>query len=634
MTDKPKEILGTREFRSLDLRGADMDDDNRTVEISVSSEMPVERWFGTEILDHDKKSVNLDFFASGRAPLLLDHDTRKQIGVVELGFLAGDEKKLRARVRFGKSALAQEIYDDVKDGIRSNISVGYIIEKIERNEKTNVVKVVRWTPFETSIVSVPADQSVGVGRSDPAVVASTETQEGNQMSDNANPATVPAQPVAPVVTETRDAPATSQLVAGTWSETQVRQLRTDVAEIMDLGSRHNMGDKAREFIREGKTLADFRGHVLNNLPTGTPLVSQDIGMTRSDVERFSVMRLARAAHPQASKADRDAATFEIEATGQAATVAEAQGLKVRGTAMPAEVLRNWIPKDTAIYASYAQKRAINTTDDSALVPEDYRAGSFIDVLRNQMGVMRAGATFLNGLAGNVDIPKKLTASAATWVSAEGGNATQSEPTFGNVTMTPKDLAVYTDITRRSRQQMSPDVEALIRQDIAMAIALGLDLAALEGSAASGQPRGLLNTVGINKPTAFAGVNPTYAEVIAMETAVADDNALMGNLAYITRTNMAGALKTTQKFTGTNGVPVWEPGNQLNGYPAILSNQGTDGNLYFGNWSDLLIGFWSGLDLQFDYAALALSGGLRLIAFQTCDIAVRHAQSFAYNNDTP
>ena len=118
----------------------------------------------------------------------------------------------------------------------------------------------------------------------------------------------------------------------------------------------------------------------------------------------------------------------------------------------------------------------------------------------------------------------------------------------------------------------------------------------------------------------------------METAVADDNALMGNLAYILRTNMRGALKTTQKFTGTNGMPVWEDGNNLNGYPGYVSNQGTDGNLYFGNWSDLLLGFWSGLDLQFDYAALALSGGLRLIAFQTCDVAVRHAQSFAYNND--
>jgi HK97 family phage major capsid protein len=284
---------------------------------------------------------------------------------------------------------------------------------------------------------------------------------------------------------------------------------------------------------------------------------------------------------------------------------------------------------------YHQKfgeRAINTTDDSALVPEDFRPGSFIDVLRNSMSVMQAGATVLNGLSGNVDIPKKLTASSASWVSTEGGNAGNSEPTFGNVTMTPKDIAVYTDITRRARQQMSPDVEALIRMDITMAIALGLDLAALEGSGSSGQPRGVLNTVGINKPTAFAAANPTYAEVVALETAVADDNALMGNLAYIIRTNMAGALKTTEKFSGT-GMTVWEPGNTLNGYNAIRSNQGTDGNLYFGNWSDLLIGFWSGLDLQFDYAALALSGGLRLIAFQTADVAVRHAQSFAYNNDT-
>jgi HK97 family phage major capsid protein len=394
-----------------------------------------------------------------------------------------------------------------------------------------------------------------------------------------------------------------------------------------------MADKARDYIRDGKGLSEFRGLVLQNLGNGKPLVSTDIGMTQRDVDRFSIMRLAAAAQPGASRADIDAAKFEIEATDAARQVAEAQGAKVRGQQLPAEVLRNWIPRNSAMYH---QKfgRAINTTDDSALVPEDYRPGSFIDVLRNSMSVMQAGATVLNGLAGNVDIPKKLTASAAAWVASEGSNAPNSEPTFGNVTMTPKDIAVYTDITRRSRQQMSPDIEALIRADIAMAIALGLDLAGLEGSGASGQPRGVLNTVGINKPTSFAGVNPTYAEVVAMETAVADDNALMGSLGYILRTNMRGALKTTQKFTGTNGDPVWENGNSLNGYPGYVSNQGTDGNLYFGNWSDLLIGFWSGLDLQFDYAALALSGGLRLIAFQTCDVAVRHAQSFAYNNDTP
>lgn len=635
MTTETQTIEGFKGQRALsfDVREAQIGEDRR-VEISISSEQPVERWFGTEILDHRPESIDMDFIGSGNAPLLLDHDVRKQIGVIESVRLDG--KKMRATVRFGKSALAQEILDDVKDGIRSNVSIGYVIEKIERNEKTGTVKVIRWRPYETSIVSVPADQTVGVGRAVEAGQPETKQESVTMTTENnptpAAPAPAPAEtraaPAAPVQTPNAEAPVV-------WNESRAAEVRMErnreVQAIYQLAARHNMTDKAHEVVGKGGSLSDFRGIVLDNIGN-KPLISSDIGMNQREVDRFSILRLAAAGAPGASRGDVDAARFEIETVEAARQVAEAAGVKVRGSAIPAEVARNWIPRNSSVFYRDYMHRTLNVSDDSALVPEDYRPGSFIDVLRNSMSVMQAGATVLNGLQGNVDIPKKLTASSATWVTAEHGDATSSEATYGNITMGPKDIAVYTDMTRRARLQMNPDIEALTRSDIAMAIALGIDLAALEGTASNGQPRGVLNTVGVNKPTAFAAANPTYAEVVAMETAVADDNALMGNLAYILRTNMAGAMKTTEKFSGT-GQTVWEPGNTVNGYRAIRSNQGTDGNLYFGNWADLLIGFWSGLDLQFDYAALALKGGLRIIAFQTCDVAVRHPQSFAYNNDT-
>ena len=633
MTEKAQQVEGWKGQRalSIDMRGVEIGDDRR-LEISISSEYPVERWFGTEILDHRASAIDMDFIGGGSAPLLLDHDLRKQIGVIESVRLDEETKKLRATVRFGKSALAQEIFDDVRDGIRSNISIGYVIEKIERNEKTGTVKVVRWRPYETSIVSVPADQTVGVGR---AVEAGQPETNQESVTMTTNTETTPAAP-APAPAETRAAPVAPAAPAPQWqpesraAEALIADRNKEVAAIYDLASRHNMTDKAQEFVRDGKSLADFRGHVLDNIGN-KPLISSDIGMTQREVDRFSIMRLAAATAPGATRADFEAARFEMDTVDAARAAAEASGVKIKGQALPPELLRSWIPQKSAMYHQKYGQRAINTTNDSALVPEDYRPGSFIDVLRNSMSVMQAGATVLNGLQGNVDIPKKLTASAAAWVAAEGDDAAESEPTFGQVTMTPKDIVVYTDLTRRARQQMNPDIEALIRADIATGIGLGIDLAALEGTGATGQPRGVFNTVGINRPPAFAAANPTYAEVVALETFVADDNALMGNLAYIVRTNMAGAMKTTEKFAGT-GMTVWEPGNTLNGYPAIRSNQGSNGHLYFGNWSDLLIGFWSGLDLQFDYAALARSGGLRIIAFQTCDVAVRHAQSFAWNRN--
>jgi HK97 family phage major capsid protein len=136
---------------------------------------------------------------------------------------------------------------------------------------------------------------------------------------------------------------------------------------------------------------------------------------------------------------------------------------------------------------------------------------------------------------------------------------------------------------------------------------------------------------VNKPTSFAAATPTFAEVVALETAVAEDNALLGNLAYILPASMYGALKTTAKAANTAQFVV-EPGNTINGYRAIVSNQVTSGDLFFGNFADLLIGMYGGLDILVDPYTSSNTGTVRIRALQTVDVAVRHAVSFAYNND--
>ena len=245
--------------------------------------------------------------------------------------------------------------------------------------------------------------------------------------------------------------------------------------------------------------------------------------------------------------------------------------------------------------------------------------------------MQAGARTLNGLSGDVRIPKKTAAASAAWIATEGGASTESEMTVGNIAMTPKTLGAFTDVTRQLMIQSSMDVESLIRDDLATAIGLAIDLAGLEGSGSSGQPTGILNTSGINSVTNFAAANPTFAEVVTLETALAEDNALMGNLAYILPAAMYGALKTTEKASGTAQFVV-EPGGTINGHRAIVSNQGTAGNLYFGNFSDLLVGFFGGLDLVVDPYTASTSGTVRVVALQSMDLAVRHAVSFAKGND--
>ena len=574
---------------SADKKVIDVDD--RRVQIAVSSEEPVERGYGNEVLDHSERSIDLSFLNSGRAPLLLDHDPRQQIGVVESVTLDGSARRLRATVRFGKNGLAKDVFDDVADGIRSNISVGYQVNKLEQDGKGSY-RAVDWLPMEVSVVSIPADRTVGVGRS-----ADDDLQHRTTNSTPQKEATMSDIDIEAVKAEA------------------VRAAAKDHAEIYALGGKHQQRDMAEKAIAEGRTLAEFRGELLNVIGN-KPLDNTEIGLAPKEVRRFSLLKAIRAHANPTDRAAQQAAAFELEAS---AAASEAYGREAQGIMIPNEVLRSWAVRD------------LNTTDDAAVIADDFRGGSFIDVLRNQSSVMQAGATMLSGLSGNVKIPKKTAASSASWISTEGGASSESEPTLGQVTMSPKTLGAFTDITRLMMMQSSLDIEALVRNDLSTAIALAIDLGALAGSGASGQPTGVKNTSGINAPTNFAAANPTFAEVVAMETAVAEDNALSGNLAYIAPAGMYGALKTTAKDAGSGQFVVGPDGN-MNGYNTIVSNQVTAGDLYFGNFADLLIGMYGGLDIVVDPYTSSTSGTVRIVALQTCDVAVRHAVSFAFNND--
>ena len=169
MTQKrsPFDLIGKEQKRSFPIdRAISVDAEQRTVELSFASDQPIEHWFGFLILDHSPKAVNLKRLKQSGS-LLLDHDWRVLVGVVEDASVDGG--KSRAKVRFSRSALGAEVMQDVSDGIRRNVSVGFMVRemKLEKTEKgqPDTYRATRWEPFEISLVSVPADTSVGVGRS-------------------------------------------------------------------------------------------------------------------------------------------------------------------------------------------------------------------------------------------------------------------------------------------------------------------------------------------------------------------------------------------------------------------------------------------------------------------------------------
>jgi HK97 family phage major capsid protein len=197
-------------------------------------------------------------------------------------------------------------------------------------------------------------------------------------------------------------------------------------------------------------------------------------------------------------------------------------------------------------------------------------------------------------------------------------------------MSPKVIGGHTEMTRLMLQQSSLDVENLVRNDLSEAIALAIDLGALAGSGSSGQPTGISATSGINTTT-FAAAIPTFAELVAMESAVSADNALQGSLKYIAKPSDWGNLKTVDKASGFGQMVVGSDG-QINGYDVVRSNQVTAGDYYFGNFADLLIGLYGSLDITVDPYTHSKSGTIRIVALQTCDVAVRHAVSFCKSSD--
>jgi HK97 family phage major capsid protein len=613
-------------YRDLAFNREEIDVENRTVSLAFSSENPVERFFGEEILSHDPSAVRMGRLKDGGA-LLVDHDARDIVGIVESADIGGDRRG-RATVRFGNSTRASEVWQDVQDGIRRHVSVGYVIHELQQDAKRNSdgldsFRAVDWEPLEVSLVSIPADNTVGVGRSLEQVgedistkVLRTESSSSSSikiMSDNDN--IKDEQIVAPV--------------ASSPSPTDVRVLREDVRRgemerinsIEALGSNHNNVELAREFIGSGKSVDDFKGALLERVAKPVASKDADAGLSDSEVKQFSFRKAINAlANPHDRRAQEEAA-FEFEASRAAADKA---GVETRGLRVPNEVLK----RDNTVGSA---------TGGGHLVGED--TTGFIDRLTATSIAMQRGTT-LGGLVGDVAIPRMTGGATAYWL-AESGAPTESAAAFDQVNLSPNTVAGYIDISRKLSKQSSVDVESLIRNDLARSLGLAIDAAAING-AGTDEPLGILGQTGIGAVAGgAAGAAPTWAHLVDLESAIAQDNALGGDLAYWSNYVVSGKLKQTEKTSGVGDYIL--DGNGVNGYNFELSNQipstltkGVSGAvcsaIIFGNFADLIIGMWGGLDLTVDPYSESTKGTIRVVAFQDMDIALRHAESFAAMQD--
>ena len=678
------------------------DDGLLRLHLSVSSETPYLRssWWDEpwiEVLGHRDSEVDLERM-NGGATVLANHDRYSAhgntplagIGAIERAWLA--DGRMHCDIVISRREALADLRQDIADGLVKNVSIGYLINertlvKANGEGKPDEYRVTSWSPFEVSLVDIPADATVGLGRAadgTPQVppagaaahpgyrVINLPPAEGTTLETRAmtHTATPPAatNPAADDATQNRSAVPAQPRQAEPHNHLAAERER--VREITALGKQLRVVELAERAVDSGTSLDAFRAQVIQaQVDSGAlrPAESAEIGMSRREIEQFSFCRAMLAAGDPVHAAKL--APFETECSRAAQDKRGDSRDKSREAAItiPIDVLNRGIvlPESAAqsvakqlimraqrgsgqAMAAYRDLTAGNANNGGNTVATELLGSSFIELLRNALVLDRMGVTMLRDLNGNIAIPSQTGTATTYWV-AENGAPTESQQAFGQVTMSPKTIGAFTDYSRRLLLQSSIDVEAFVRADLAINIALGILAGALNGSGSSNQPTGILNTSGIG--SVAMGTNggaPTYAALVDLETAVAVANADVGNLSYLTNSKVRGKLRKTEVFTGTNGMPVWGKGRESGlgdvlGYDAYVTNampsdltKGTASGVcsaaVFGNWADLMIGMWGGLDVMLDPYTGATAGTKRVVALQDLDVAVRRLTSFAAVKD--
>jgi HK97 family phage major capsid protein len=596
-------------FRAAELLMETLSKEERTIQMSFSSEEPYERysphWGGNylEVLGHNAGEMNMDFITSGRAPFLLDHDVTEQVGVVTS--VSVSDGRATASVLVSQSDDGTETLDDMVDGIKTCVSVGYTIQEEKDTGLTKdgkkIIRVVKWTPLEVSVVAIPADMSVGVGRSD-----SQEEDEDEEIivEEIVSPRSQELEVTKMTIENTNV--DLEQVKAEARKAEQIR-----VREISQLGAKFGLSREADAAVRGDTDIEAFRAMVLEKMDVtskATAVKTDTVDMSAKEVRDYSFMNVIKA---QLDPSYAKKAGLEIEVSR---ALADEMGVEVKGIMVPHNMMvRNPIGA-TATYGS---------SNGANFVATDL--GSFIDILRNKMVMAQAGATILSGLRGNLALPKGNVAASAYWVN-EVTAPTASDPKMTQVTFTPKTVGTYVDATRQLVLQSSYDVEQYLRNELIKVLSIELDRVGLYGNTSLSQPKGIVFATGLNTVDIPANA-PTYANVWAMVASVESDNALEGSLKFVSSPTIRAAMATTQCAANT-GRFIYENG-QVAGYGVISSNQVTSTDLFFGDFSSAIYALWGGLDVVVDTAALATSGGIRVIALQAADFNVKYGESFCY-----
>jgi len=552
MAEKAKsDLQKLTRTRSLELQEGE---EERVLRFPIASDEAVPMGYCKEILSHAPGAMRMGERQKSM-PLLFNHDWDRLCGVVEK--LEQDEHRTYVTVRFANTEDGNEVFGLVKDRILTNVSCGYVVNDSLYDDATQTRTVRDWELYEVSLVTVPADPTVGVYRS-------------LNLEDKNMDETMKKEDQAPQM-----APAAQQANDTEVRQSALREASVRVMEITGLCRDFKINDGERdEYIMSDKSLDEVRSAILQKIRSrgAAPVASSergvqkemklDLGLTQREAKRYSLLRALNAC----VTGRWDAAGFERELSQE---IAQRMGRDSNGFFMPTD-----IP-----FAGEQRDYTVGTAGNGGnLVATDLLGGSFIEALRNSMAITQLGATFLTGLQGNVEIPRQSGVASTQWIS-ETGTVTASNATFDKVALKMKTIAAKSFLSRNFLMQTSIDAENFARMELLKSVALAVDLAALSGTGEDGQPLGLANQPGVLSISGGDnGSAVTFDDLIEMETQVANANADANAMAYLANAVTIGALK---KLKDSNGAYLWKSVDQaarnavpgeINGYSVARSNQ--------------------------------------------------------------
>jgi HK97 family phage major capsid protein len=611
----------------------------RVVRCSISSETPYTRYMADpesgewvkalEVLGHGPGEIDDSRMRDGL--VIQDDHYGDQIGIMDKPEVK--DGKICGTIRFGHSQKARDIEADALDGIKRNMSVGYMVNEYRRDgvDKATglpIFRVTNWTPYEASFVNVPADTGVGVGRN-----ADAELKQKTSTSA-AIPAVGERKTTMKYTAEQRQ---------------KIRELAAAAhvpgEEVADILTSERSFEEVREELlnRREKYLAELAKKPAK--PAAESRAVIDEGTKREIQKRYNLVNVIRflADAAKGERSDVDIG-FEREISDE---LAKQTNRAVQGILLPdfvraaANANDGGLTLGTPAYDTDTAAGGISGIGGAGknTIATNLLAGRFIEALRDALVLNTLGAEIITGLVGDIAIPKGGSI-AGGWISAEGGNASKKNPTFGQITATPHTYGAYVDITRKLLIQSSIDVQAKVLEWLMYACAKGIETAAFQGTGSSGQPTGLATALN-SGATAWSNT-PTFDKLVALIAATKTANSFKPSMRFVGTSGVWSKLATTRDYevltdgastpknVGAIGGSVRlldTATNKVIGRDFVEANLMPAAKLLFGDFTQLAVCLWSGTDIIVDPYANDTNGGLRLVALQDSDILIKRPESF-------